>query len=247
MLRAKPATATTTASIAIVLLPPMGPASELSVQRSKRRRGLLLLLLGRVAFVASFVFWTIGAILQSFHYGSYAAAGNFGVGPARRELSVSEEGEIIWSAVLAGAALAGAAVPDKYDRASSHRVEKASLVVESENALASASSSSTAPNISMEVINAKSILQSTSSMFPNSTEEYRSSNRPQLIVHVGLPKTGTTYLQCSLCSQFNITEPILLRDNWVYLGTCPYEVSHAMVPIRVAMIPHCLSCFLPTP
>jgi hypothetical protein len=244
--RAEPATATTTASISIVLmLPPMGPASELSVQRSRRRRGLLLLLLGRVAFVASFVLWTIGAILQSFQYGSYAGAGSFGVGHARRELSVSEEGEIIWSAVLAGAALAGAAVPDKEDRVSSHRVENASFVVESENALASASSSSTAPTSSKEDVNVKSVLQSTIPIAPNITEEYRSSIRPQLIVHVGLPKTGTTYLQCSLCSQFTITEPILLRDDWVYLGTCPYEVSHAMEPIRAAIL--CVSRFLPTP
>ena len=39
-----------------------------------------------------------------------------------------------------------------------------------------------------------------------------------------LPKTGTTFLQCALCAYANTTEPILLSDNWVFLGTCPYQV-----------------------
>jgi len=49
------------------------------------------------------------------------------------------------------------------------------------------------------------------------------SKRPKFIIHIGPPKTATTFLQCSLCSQTNITESLLLQDNWVFLGTCPYQ------------------------
>lgn len=62
------------------------------------------------------------------------------------------------------------------------------------------------------------------------TKNFNPENRPRFILHVGLPKTGTTYLQCSLCSQFNVSEEVLLKDNWVYLGTCPYNVRRH--PIR---------------
>lgn len=44
---------------------------------------------------------------------------------------------------------------------------------------------------------------------------------PLFLLHVGLPKTGTTFLQCSLCANANHTEPVLQQDNLVYLGTCP--------------------------
>lgn len=47
-----------------------------------------------------------------------------------------------------------------------------------------------------------------------------SKDKPTFILHVGLPKTGTAFLQESLCSHPNLTEPMLLRDNYVYLGTC---------------------------
>ena len=46
-------------------------------------------------------------------------------------------------------------------------------------------------------------------------------DRPYFFLHVGLPKTGTTNLQCSLCSDPNRTEPILLSDNLIFMGTCP--------------------------
>jgi hypothetical protein len=48
--------------------------------------------------------------------------------------------------------------------------------------------------------------------------------KPTLLLHVGLEKTGTTFLQCSLCSRNRVTEPILLQDNWIFLGTCPFAV-----------------------
>jgi len=46
---------------------------------------------------------------------------------------------------------------------------------------------------------------------------------PTFVLHVGMPKTGTTFLQCSLCARAETTEPTLLRDNYVFLGTCPYN------------------------
>jgi hypothetical protein len=231
VLRVAPVSNSTTtsfsSSVMSFMLDPAAVAAR-SFRRARRRGGWLLLLLGRVAFVGSFVLWTLSAILQSYRYGS-SGAGDFGVGPhGRRELSVNEEGDIVWSAMLAGAALAGGAtVPDGEDRSSFQQADtNASVVVEAATVSASAlASSSTAPNNSKEVTHVKHGLQLALPMLPNTTEEHQSSSRPQLILHVGLPKTGTTYLQCSLCSQFHITEPILLRDNWVYLGTCPYEVS----------------------
>jgi hypothetical protein len=49
------------------------------------------------------------------------------------------------------------------------------------------------------------------------------SHRPKLVLHVGPPKTATTFLQCSLCTASSSTksETILAQDSWVYLGTCP--------------------------
>jgi hypothetical protein len=56
-----------------------------------------------------------------------------------------------------------------------------------------------------------------------SRAEGKHRDLPVFVLAVGLPKTGTTSLQCSLCSRSNETEPILLKDNFVYLGTCPYQ------------------------
>lgn len=47
--------------------------------------------------------------------------------------------------------------------------------------------------------------------------------KPKLIMHIGLPKTGSTFLQCTFCANSNVTDPILLQDNLVFLGTCPYR------------------------
>ena len=182
------------------------------------------MLLGRVAFAASFVLWTIGAILQSFRYGAMGA-GDVGVGQARRELSVNEERDIMWSAILAGAALTGATLPGGEDRASLQRGDNSASVVAEAAAVSASASSSTATESSVDVANVTNSPQPALRFLSNITAERLSSHRPRLILHVGLPKTGTTFLQCSLCSQFKITQPILLRDNWVYLGTCPYEVS----------------------
>ena len=47
-----------------------------------------------------------------------------------------------------------------------------------------------------------------------------STQKPVFIIHLGPPKTGTTFLQTSLCS----TEGpgfFLRQDNWAFLGTCP--------------------------
>ena len=48
------------------------------------------------------------------------------------------------------------------------------------------------------------------------------NDRPLFILHVGLPKTATTHLQCKLCGDYPVTEPMLMRDRFVYLGTCPW-------------------------
>lgn len=48
------------------------------------------------------------------------------------------------------------------------------------------------------------------------------NTRPILILHIGLPKTATTHLQCQLCGAPERTEGILLKDQFVYLGTCPW-------------------------
>lgn len=44
-----------------------------------------------------------------------------------------------------------------------------------------------------------------------------------LLYYFSSINTGTTFLQCSLCQNANTSAPILLKDNLVYLGTCPKE------------------------
>ena len=56
----------------------------------------------------------------------------------------------------------------------------------------------------------------------------RRRHRPLFILHVGLPKTATTHLQCSLCADPTVTEPLLLQDEFVYLGTCPLGDCRSM-------------------
>ena len=48
------------------------------------------------------------------------------------------------------------------------------------------------------------------------------NDKPRLILHVGLPKTATTFLQCTLCSS-NFASDLLKGSNAVYVGTCPYR------------------------
>jgi len=49
----------------------------------------------------------------------------------------------------------------------------------------------------------------------------RRQRRPTFYLHVGLHKTGTTFLQRALCFQAKFTRPLLLQNNLEYLGTCP--------------------------
>lgn len=49
----------------------------------------------------------------------------------------------------------------------------------------------------------------------------KNDTRPLFLLHVGLPKTATTYLQCSLCENFRHSDPVLKADNFTYVGTCP--------------------------
>ena len=53
--------------------------------------------------------------------------------------------------------------------------------------------------------------------------QLKRNDKPTFIFYVGLPKTATSFLQCTLCANANKTEPILLLDNYEYVGTCPYN------------------------
>jgi len=47
--------------------------------------------------------------------------------------------------------------------------------------------------------------------------------KPTFVFYVGLPKTATSFIQCTLCSNLSETKPILLLDDYEYIGTCPYR------------------------
>jgi hypothetical protein len=49
-------------------------------------------------------------------------------------------------------------------------------------------------------------------------QQVDSDKRPYFILHVGLQKTGTTFLQYSLCA--DMVKQILLQDNYIYFGMC---------------------------
>jgi hypothetical protein len=46
--------------------------------------------------------------------------------------------------------------------------------------------------------------------------------KPAFILHVGLPKTGTTFLQCTLTAHANVTVPVLMMNNYEFMGVGPY-------------------------
>ena len=48
----------------------------------------------------------------------------------------------------------------------------------------------------------------------------KNASKPKFFLHVGLHKTGTTFLQQSLCGKAEFTQPLFLENNLVYLGTC---------------------------
>jgi hypothetical protein len=62
-------------------------------------------------------------------------------------------------------------------------------------------------------------------------------DRPIFTLHVGPPKTATTFLQCSLCANHTFTDEILSQDGIVYLGTCPYNMC-GLPEMPTHMIPH---------
>ena len=45
--------------------------------------------------------------------------------------------------------------------------------------------------------------------------------KPTFYLHVGPHKTGTSFLQSSLCQGIESEDSLFLKDNFVYLGTCP--------------------------
>lgn len=59
---------------------------------------------------------------------------------------------------------------------------------------------------------------------PDDSTTASSQSKPTFYFHVGLHKTGTTFLQESLCYNHPFTDPLFLRDNLVYLGTCPKDI-----------------------
>jgi hypothetical protein len=65
----------------------------------------------------------------------------------------------------------------------------------------------------------------------------RHRDRPIFTLHVGPPKTATTFLQCSLCANHTFTDDILSQDGIVYLGTCPFRVC-GLSEVPAHMIPH---------
>ena len=56
------------------------------------------------------------------------------------------------------------------------------------------------------------------------------SRKSTFTLHVGLHKTGTSFLQSSLCKNFKFTDHILSKDNLVYLGTCPARKGNFKFP-----------------
>ena len=55
----------------------------------------------------------------------------------------------------------------------------------------------------------------------DSTDANNGHDKPTFVLHVGLPKTATSFLQCSLCANWDITSSILEHDIYEYIGTCP--------------------------
>jgi len=49
------------------------------------------------------------------------------------------------------------------------------------------------------------------------------SEKPTFVMLVGPGKTGSTFLQSTLCRNRNNTVPILDQDNLMYIGTCPHR------------------------
>jgi hypothetical protein len=69
------------------------------------------------------------------------------------------------------------------------------------------------------------------------SEGERHRDRPIFTLHVGPPKTATTFLQCSLCANHTFTDDILKEDGISYLGTCPFNVC-GLSKLPAHMIPH---------
>ena len=75
-----------------------------------------------------------------------------------------------------------------------------------------------------------------------STRETSDRKKPNLIFYVGLPKTATSFMQCTLCANLDKTKPILLRDEYVFLGTCPHH-SCGLEELPPDMLPHDFASF----
>jgi hypothetical protein len=71
-------------------------------------------------------------------------------------------------------------------------------------------------------------------------------DRPIFTLHVGPPKTATTFLQCSLCANHTFTDDMLSRDGIVYLGTCPFHVC-GLSKLPTHMISHRHGSFFVAP
>ena len=77
---------------------------------------------------------------------------------------------------------------------------------------------------------------------------------PTFYFYVGLPKTATSFLQCTLCAHAAQTQPILQRDTMTYIGTCPFSTCglrqmpndhHDSTPQNVGFLIHRFPAFFP--
>jgi len=99
------------------------------------------------------------------------------------------------------------------------RIDTTTAATEKPGRLAEAVSSEPSP--SLRGIRSISETTSTSNTTTaQSSQQYK--KRPTFVFYIGLPKTATSFLQCTLCSNTNVTAPLLLQDNYEYIGTCPH-------------------------
>jgi hypothetical protein len=71
-------------------------------------------------------------------------------------------------------------------------------------------------------------------------------DRPIFTLHVGPPKTATSFLQCSFCADHTFTDEVLSQDGIVYLGTCPFNMC-GIKKVPDHIFPHRHSSFFVKP
>ena len=90
------------------------------------------------------------------------------------------------------------------------------------------------------------------SVSSSSSSNATTSQRPTLVIHIGPPKTGSTFLQCSLCgrgggSNNQLLDVLSQQDSYVFLGTCPWRMCGLpQEPTEEQYLPHRFDAFLTT-